>query len=203
MDGYNLGYLVNNDLRRVNPPEDWAFTVIDAIFESLRQSKITEQPRYYLFGNSAGCQFVHRMLTFVPTAKVKAAICAAAGWWTLPDDETTWPYGFANAPVVLKTTELERYFAMPLLITVGQRDNDPYHPLLRRSYEAMAQGNNRLQRAENYFLTGKQKASRYKFPFNWQFTTVPDVAHSGSKMSAWAATQFVQFEKSGAFPYQY
>lgn len=198
-DGYNLGNIENVKTHKVNPRGAWAFTVIDDLFANLQQQGITKQKSYYLFGHSAGCQFVHRMLTFVPQANVKAAICSAAGWWTMPDVENPWPYGLSNAPVDVTQKQLEDYFAKPVLITVGDKDNDPYHPLLRRSYGALAQGNSRLARAQTYFLTAQQKAKRYKTKFNWRFTSLPGVAHNGAKMSAYGAEQFAWFEERGSF----
>jgi poly(3-hydroxybutyrate) depolymerase len=198
-DGYNLGNLVNAKTDKVNPRGEWAFTVIDDLFANMQKQGITQQKQYYLFGNSAGCQFAHRMLTFVPEAKVKAAMCAAAGWWTMPDVENPWPYGLDGAPVDVTQKQLADYFALPVLITVGSKDSDPYHPLLRRSYAAMTQGDSRLTRAETYFLTAKQKAKRYKVPFNWQFTTLKGVGHNGEKMSAYGAEQFAWFEQHGKF----
>ncbi|AHG21540.1 hypothetical protein Z042_19455 [Chania multitudinisentens RB-25] len=198
-DGYNLGNIENPQTHQLNPKGQWAFTVIDELFTEMQKQGITQQKNYYLFGNSAGCQFVHRMLTFVPEAKVKAAICAAAGWWTMPDVENRWPYGLDQAPVSVSQKQLADYFAKPVLITVGAKDNDPYHPLLRRSYEAMAQGDSRLTRAESYFLTAQQKAKRYKVEFNWRFSILPDVGHDGAKMSAYGAEQFAWFEQHGEF----
>ncbi|WP_413735517.1 hypothetical protein ACL2XP_22755 [Sodalis sp. RH21] len=198
-DGYNLGNLVNSKTGKTNPRGEWAFTVISDVFASMQKQGITKQKQYYLFGNSAGCQFEHRMLTFAPDGNIKAAMCAAAGWWTMPDVENPWPYGLDNAPVAVSRKQLAAYFALPVLITVGSKDNDPYHPLLRRSYAAMAQGENRLERARSYFLTGKQKAKRYKLPFNWAFTTLEGVGHNGAKMSAYGAEQFAWFEQHGKF----
>ena len=199
VDGYNLGNLVNAKTNKLNPESQWAFTVIDDLFADMQKKGITRQQQYYLFGNSAGCQFVHRMLTFVPKANVKAAICAAAGWWTMPDVENPWPYGLDKSPVRVTQKQLADYFAKNVLITVGSKDNDPYHPLLRRSYEAMAQGDSRLERAKSYYLTADQKARRYKVNFNWQFTTLPGVGHNGAKMSAYGAEQFAWFEQHNAF----
>lgn len=198
-EGYNLGNIENPKTQKVNPKGQWAFTVIDELFSDMQKQGITQQKNYYLFGNSAGCQFVHRMLTFVPEANVKAAICAAAGWWTMPDIENPWPYGLEQAPVKVSQKQLADYFAKPMLIAVGEKDNDPYHPLLRRSYQAMAQGDSRLTRAQTYYLTAQQKAKRYKVNFNWQFTTVPGIGHNGAKMSAYGAEQFAQFEQNGTF----
>ncbi|QTF09088.1 hypothetical protein HC231_15130 [Brenneria izadpanahii] len=202
VDGYNLGNLENVKTHRANAKGEWTFTVIDDLFADLQKQGITRQRGYYLFGNSAGCQFVHRMLTFVPQANVKAAICAAAGWWTLPDAEHSWPYGLGKAPVSVSKEQLAAYFAKPVLITVGAKDDDPHHPLLRRSHQAMAQGDSRLVRARNYFLTAQQQAKGYGADFNWRFTIVPGVGHSGAKMSAYGAEQFAWFEQHGEFNVQ-
>ena len=201
-DGYNLGNLINPQTGKLNPQGEWAFTVIDSLFTEMQNQRITQQKSYYLFGNSAGCQFVHRMLTLIPQPKVKAAICAAAGWWTLPNIQTPWPYGLKNAPIAVNRQQLVHYLALPVLITVGSKDNNPNHPLLRRSPHAMAQGDSRLQRAKTYFITAEQLAQHNKVPFNWQFTILAGVGHSGSKMSAYAAQQFGRFEQYGKFSVQ-
>lgn len=201
-DGYNLGNLINRQTGKLNPTSEWAFTVIDSLFTDMQKQGITQQKNYYLFGNSAGCQFVHRMLTLTPQPNVKVAICAAAGWWTMPNNQTPWPYGLGNAPIAVSQQQLIHYFSLPVLITVGSKDNNPNHPLLRRSPQAMAQGNSRLQRAKTYFMTAEQLAQQDKVPFNWQFTTLPKVGHSGSKMSAYAAEQFAEFEQHGKFNIQ-
>ncbi len=160
---------------------------------------MTSQKQYYLFGNSAGCQFVHRMLTLLPEPNVKAAVCAAAGWWTLPDTDQRWPYGLREAPVVVSQQQLNDYFAKPVLIAVGAQDDDPENRLLRKSKQAMAQGTNRLERAESYFTTSQQRAEQNNTPFNWHFMDLSDVGHSGSKMSVFAAGQFAWFEQHNAF----
>lgn len=198
-DGYNLGNMVNAKTGKTNPRDEWAFTVINDVFAYMQQQGITTQKQYYLFGNSAGCQFAHRMLTFAPVTSIKAAICAAAGWWTMADVEIPWPYGLEGSPVAVSQRQLADYFALPVLITVGRNDNDPYHPLLRRSYAAMAQGDSRLERARTYFLTAGQKAKRYKVPFNWTLTTVAGIGHNGGKMSAYGAEQVAWFEQHGTF----
>ncbi|HDL8286682.1 TPA: hypothetical protein PXQ99_003498 [Yersinia enterocolitica] len=89
-----------------------------------------------------------------------------------------------------------------MLIAVGGKDNNPHPPLLRRSSQALAQGNCRLQRARAYFMAVEQQARHNKRPFNWQFTILSDVGHSGSKMSVYAAQQFDWFEQQGKFKVQ-
>lgn len=197
--GYNLGQITAADGQDPRPRSDWSFTVIDAVFERLVQRGETRRPGYDLFGHSAGCQFVHRMLTFVPTARVHAAICSAAGWWTLPDTDNEWPYGLKNAPVAVGRPDLARLFAQPLLVLSGAADIDPYHRYLRRSYQAMAQGSNRVERAWNYYKTAQQKADRYHDVFHWAFQLVPGAGHDYEKIAPYAAARFAAFERNGGF----
>jgi len=197
--GYNLGNLTDSKTHRRLPKSQWAFSIVDNLFTTLQKQGVTSQKQYYLFGNSAGCQFVHRMLTLLPEPNVKAAVCAAAGWWTLPDTDQHWPYGLREAPVAVSQQQLNDYFAKPVLIAVGADDDDPENHLLRKSKQAMAQGANRLERAESYFTTSQQRAEQNNTPFNWHFMDLSDVGHSGSKMSVFAAGQFAWFEQHNAF----
>lgn len=197
--GYNLGNLVDSKTHRRLPKSQWTFSMVDNLFTTLQKQGVTGQKQYYLFGNSAGCQFVHRMLTLLPEPNVKAAVCAAAGWWTLPDTDQRWPYGLREAPVAVNQQQLNDYFAKPVLIAVGAEDDDPENHLLRKSKQAMAQGTNRLERAESYFTTSQQRAEQNNTPFNWHFIDLSDVGHSGSKMSVFAAGQFAWFEQHNAF----
>ncbi|WP_249976304.1 hypothetical protein [Vreelandella olivaria] len=196
--GYNLGNLTTED-GEVNPPEEWSFSVIDALYSDLQEGGQTERESYYLFGHSAGCQFVHRMMTFVPESNAQATICSAAGWWTLPDTDNEWPYGLANSPVELGQDEQRQLFAHNLLVTVGDEDNDPWHRFLRRSYQAMAQGDHRVERAWGYYKTAEQQATRFDLDFNWVFQTVPEAGHDNAKVASFAAAQFDAFERTGAF----
>ncbi|AVF37084.1 hypothetical protein [Rahnella sikkimica] len=197
--GYNLGNLVDSKTHRRLPKSQWAFSMVDNLFTTLQKLGVTSQKQYYLFGNSAGCQFVHRMLTLLPEPNVKAAVCAAAGWWTLPDADQRWPYGLRESPVAVNQQQLNDYFAKPVLIAVGAEDDDPENHLLRKSKQAMAQGTNRLERAESYFTTSQQRAEQNNTPFNWHFMDLSDTGHSGSKMSVFAAGQFAWFEQHNAF----
>jgi len=197
--GYNLGNIQDPKTHHRVPKSQWGFTLVNDIFNTLRQQGITTQSQYYLFGNSAGCQFVHRMLTLLPQPEVKAAICAAAGWWTLPDTDQRWPYGLRASPIKVSQSQLAEYFAKPVLIAVGANDDDPENRVLRHSKGAMAQGTNRLERAENFFTTSQQQAEQNYMPFNWHFVALPDVAHGGSNMSIYAAGQFSRFEQQHEF----
>lgn len=199
VEGYNLGNMTAEGGRVLNSVEAWSFGVIDELFDEMQSAGQTERESYYLFGHSAGCQFVHRMLTFVPQSRVRASICSAAGWWTLPDTDNDWPYGLKGAPVDADSDSLRELFGLDLLVTVGDEDNDPWHHLLRRSHQAMAQGDDRVERAWVYYKTAEQQARRHDLDFNWSFQTVPGVGHDNAGIASFAAEQFDAFERDGAF----
>lgn len=196
---YNLGNMVDSSTRRPNPREEWAFSVIEPLFEEVATTLDSERESYYLFGHSAGCQFVHRLLIFVPESRTEAAICSAAGWWTLPDDDVAWPYGLKNAPVDIPPEQLERYYELPMLIVVGEGDSDPHHSMLRRSSRAMDQGEHRLERARHYFQVVQQQAERNERPLRWEFFTIPDANHGSRRMATFAADRFARFENGEGF----
>ena len=76
---------------------------------------------YYYYGMSAGCQFGHRMGTFTSATKIKAAICASAGFYTLPVLNKTFPYGLQHAPTLAK---LNKHFCRNTIMMVGGNDTN-------------------------------------------------------------------------------
>ena len=104
--GYNLGNISasNSDLTPV-PEQDWSFSKIEPLFDYVVDvvEPTIEADKYYMFGHSAGAQFVHRFLAWKPDARVKLAVAANAGWYTVPQSDGVgyqhdWPYSTSNAP---------------------------------------------------------------------------------------------------------
>jgi len=52
--------------------------------------------QFSMFGHSAGAQFVHRYITFMPQGHLRAAVAANSGWYTLPDQTLKLPYGLKH-----------------------------------------------------------------------------------------------------------
>ena len=176
---------------RINRPEDWSFRVPDKVFDDFRANReITGRKTYYIYGHSAGAQFVHRMLAIVPETKVKMAIAANAGRYTLPDADESWPYGLKE--VISNPEDLKRFLAFPLIILVGENDTDSEHPGLRRSKKADRQGTDRLMRGQYFYDFGSAAARSLKAPFGWRFQIVPEVAHSNKAMAGTAASLIAQ-----------
>jgi hypothetical protein len=68
---------------------------------------------YYLYGHSAGAQFVHRHLAFICAGgnplRVIRAVAANAGFYTEPTFEVPFPFGFGGTESVFSEEDLRNY----------------------------------------------------------------------------------------------
>jgi poly(3-hydroxybutyrate) depolymerase len=175
----NVDSIHSDDL----PPS--AFLVIERIFDHVLSTTRLETKEYLLYGHSAGAQFVHRFMLFNPRARVKAAVAANAGWYTMPDFTIAFPYGLQNSG--LFESGLRAALGRKLIILLGEKDTDPRHPLLNRSASAMRQGMHRLERGQNFYRAGARAAEELNTPFHWQIATVPEADHDNAKIALAAA----------------
>lgn len=183
-DGYNLGNVFvdgdNPSLTTLNPISEWTFSIIEPLFSNFK-SKINNQvPKYQLFGHSAGAQFAHRLLLFVPNVNVEKAVFSAAGWYTFPND-VVFPYGLSNSTI--ENNNLSAYFERPILVQVGANDNNPNAAGLRHNEFADAQGFHRLERATNFYNFCEQRAEDLNHNFNWEFQIIENTGHDFVKAS--------------------
>jgi len=182
--GYNTGYFSEED-GTARPRNQWSFAAIEPLFDDVRQRFGTRAARYTIYGHSAGAQFVHRFVLFMPEARIDKAIVANAGWYTMPDPAIAFPYGLAGAPV--DDQALDAALGQRLTVLLGTADTDRNDPDLRKTPEADAQGPHRFARGQHFFAQGKQAAAARGTPFGWRLITVPDVGHSNGKMAKAAA----------------
>jgi pimeloyl-ACP methyl ester carboxylesterase len=183
-EAYNLGDVFDEAGRR-RPPTAWSFAVIDKAFDAFVERSGSKQARYSLFGHSAGAQFVHRFMLFMPATRVERAVAANAGWYTLPDLAEPFPYGLAGADE--SEADVRAWLAKPLTVLLGEDDEDPDGAALRRTPEAMRQGPHRVARGRTFFEKGKALAAQMDAPFGWDLMFVPGVAHDQAAMAAFAA----------------
>lgn len=185
-ESYSQGNVFDQH-KRPRPAEQWSFSFIEPVFDAARRTTGNRSEKYYLYGHSAGAQFVHRFLYFVPDARVANAVAANAGWWTLPDPAVDYPYGLRGSPV--DAAALETMLGRPLVVLLGTKDTDPNHVHLRRTPEAMAQGPHRFARGQFFYKAGRRRAEQLAVPFRWQLATAPGVAHSDEGMAPFAVRQ--------------
>jgi poly(3-hydroxybutyrate) depolymerase len=173
---YNLGGVAGE-----GPAQARAFNAIEPIFEGVRASLELSGERYWMFGHSAGAQFVHRYVSFSQAPNLGRAVAANAGWYTLPDRSERFPYGWRNAPV--EPVEAADLFGHELVILLGEADNDPDAPFLRTTREANRQGRHRFARGETFYETARLAAAEAGVAFNWSLGAAPGIGHDNARMA--------------------
>lgn len=181
-----------------------AFREVERVFDGVTRVLGGRQRGYYLFGHSAGAQFVHRLVTFLPDARVLGAVAANAGWYTLPvaadGRGSMMPYGLRGSP--RERADLRGLFGVPLTVLVGARDTATpgADRLLRDTPEAMAQGETRLARGRHYYATARTAAAERRAPFKWRLGVVPRAGHEVTEVVASAMFFLFHPEKAPCEP---
>lgn len=183
-EGYILGNMRDED-GRPRPAPEWAFGMIEPIFDAVRQRFGSRARDYQIYGHSAGAQFVHRFIFFGPSTRCRRAIAANAGWYSWPDPDRDYPFGVRTAS--RGSPVLPDALARDLVILLGDADTDPLHPSLRKSEDVAFQGEHRFARGQNFFAAARNFAVQSHLPFRWTLVTVPGVAHSNSGMTSEAS----------------
>lgn len=177
--GYNLGNMFRSSRYR-NEEAIWCFSIIEDLFDYVKATTKIKAGDYSIYGHSAGAQFVHRMVMFKPRARIRTAIAANAGWYTMPIDSIDFPYGLKHSGTNL--TGVTTSFAKTLIILLGEKDTKKKY--LR---EKIAQGEHRLARGCKFYETAVESAERQKTKLEWRLITIPKVGHSNSQMAGHAA----------------
>ncbi|TRO66810.1 alpha/beta hydrolase [Christiangramia sabulilitoris] len=167
-----------------NPKEEWAYQVIENIFDQIKKTNSITNENYNIFGHSAGGQFVHRMIMLMPEARIENAIAANAGFYTLPEEDLEYPYGLKNTPIT--DSSIKESFTKKLTILLGENDNDPNLETFRETELAMQQGKHRLERGSNFYKRANTMAKERLWNFNWEIDTIQNVGHNYREMSSQA-----------------
>lgn len=182
---YNLGHVFEPGSRKQRPKELWTFSAIEAMFDEAVRRVGGAQKTYMIYGHSAGSQFVHRYLYYVPDARVSQYFAANAGWYTLPVADFDYPYGLSKSG--LDDSNVAAIFTKPLVIMLGSEDTDESEASLRKTREANKQGSNRLARGLTMYRISKKRAEELGLEFNWQLLVVKGADHDNAKMAPAAA----------------
>lgn len=177
---YNLG--------GIGTDGPYAYSAIEPLFGAIME-RGGDAEGYYLFSHSAGAQFVHRAVLFEDLPHLITAFSANAGWYTLPDAATPWPYGLDGVDVA--DDDVRRWLGRPLVVLLGDQDTDPRDRNLRRTAEALAQGEHRYARGAFFMRTARDRAIELGVPFGWTAYNVPGVAHDNAGMAQAAALLIV------------
>lgn len=178
-DSYNLGNVFvdgdNPSSSSLNPQSEWTFAVFEPLFDKIRSSCISNVSVYDVMGFSAGAQVAHRFMIFSPNARINRIVAAASGWYTVLNNEITFPYGLEESPA--EQLDLSLLFSKKLYVIVGSNDNDENAPGLRRNDIVDLQGLNRLDRAQHFYDEAQNSATSLSSAFNWEHHILPNVGH--------------------------
>jgi len=184
-DGYNLANMfINGDSPSTatqNPDSVWTFSILDPLFNYIKQRTQTSYSKYVAFGHSAGSQLLHKFVMYKPNSLCAKAICANAGWYTLANNRVTFPYGTNRSPSSQQL--LTAAFAQPLTVQLGAQDNDPNSAGLRHNTTVDQQGLNRLARGRYYYANASAQAITYGVPFNWNIVEESGIGHDHTGMA--------------------
>lgn len=182
---YNLGNVFTAEGTK-RPASSWSFAAIESLFNVVVSDLASDATGYTLYGHSAGSQFVHRFLYYMPDARVSQAIAANAGWYTLPEYDVQYPYGLLGAGV--SENSLRAALSRNVTVLLGDQDIDTEGDSLRRTPEAMEQGPHRFARGQYFFERAVVSSENLGAEFNWQLVVVPGSDHDNAKMAIGAAS---------------
>jgi len=188
-DAYNLANIFedgdNPSVTSLNPENQWTFSVLDPMFNYIKSITNNNSAQYNLIGFSAGGQLAHRTFLFGNSISCNKTIAMSSGWYTTLEETIGFPYGLASSP--FKNSEIANKLSKKLIILVGENDNDPDAPGLRRTPAVVdVQGTNRLDRANYFYSLAESMASEQDLPFNWEIATIPNASHELLPISNYA-----------------
>ena len=187
---YQFGGVYDRKTKELKPEEEWTYSIIEPIFDYIKELTGNKAEKYNMQGHSAGGQFTHRYLIAKPNARVDRAVACNPGSWTWcnPDgtingseNTYTWPYSVQGTPFADKE-HLAAFFAREFWVCIGDRDNDPEGKAVPRGEAAKAQGDHRFMRGQNFYAESKKVAEQMGVPFNWNISIVEGIGHQGRGM---------------------
>lgn len=145
--------------------------------------------RFYLYGHSAGGQFVNRYVVTHPE-KVIRAVISAAGRYSYPTKSSKWPYGAGDLSKKLKwqdgtkkrvyiSKSLRNYAlaATKVSIIIGSKD------IKKQPKRPAHIGSTRIELANSWANKMNDNAKRYGLKGEVSVNVIPDIGHSSSKLT--------------------
>jgi hypothetical protein len=185
-DAYNLANIFddgdNPSQSTFNATNEWTFSVIEPLFEQIKQAVSGSQQGYNAWGHSAGAQFLSRFVLYMPNSKLNVAVCSNAGWYTVPESTVNFPYGINNGQLAESTVISS--FSKKLVVHLGLNDTDPNSAGLRHNTIVdNQQGMHRLERGRYFYTTSLSTAQTMNTTFNWEKREVANVGHNPQLMA--------------------
>jgi dienelactone hydrolase len=179
--GYNMGNVYTDKWDPIDKSE-WVFSVIERLFDYVRDSEKIKTELYCIYGHSAGGQLVHRMVLFMPEARFSLAIAANAGYYTVPDYNSPLHCGIKGTGI--DREQLKKSFSKNLVILIGEKDTIPFESQTECEKK---QGENRVKKGVYFFNESKHIAEKMAVDFNWKIKKVPGADHNSNKMDEYGS----------------
>ena len=186
---YNAG-----DVKEQPDREKWAFAAIEHIFDEVRDG----QNDYVIFGHGAGAQLVQRMAIYRPDNRARVMVSANPGWYTMPEwrkekgadgkerqFKEPYPYSMVDSPA--GQAELRAALQKRLILIVNEKDEAPDDEASEKRGEVVKQGENRVERAENFIKAATAASQELGVKLAWELNEAPDKVNDVYTMGEFAA----------------
>lgn len=189
---YNYGNMFDETTGKPISEDEWTFSAIEHLFDYIKQITENQSPQYWIYGHSAGGQFVHRMTLFKTDARIRRAIAANPGAYAMPNFQIEFPYGFKGTRMTPE--KLKIAFGKDFILLLGDKDIKEDDPVLNETPPAIAQGKNRFGRGLQFYSTVVQNDEAVQLQlgdaFHWRLSIVHGAGHNESQMAE-AAVKFL------------
>ena len=164
------------------PRREWTMPLVTELADWSRQALNAPTVPVYMYGHSAGGQFLSRIAAYGTTeTEAQRIVIANPSVHVSPSLDEPVPYGFGKGFKARRGERLlKAYLCQPITIYVGSEDTAEKH--LVNNAAARRQGPHRLARAQNIYRTGRRLARERNWEFNWQIVIVENVGHSSREM---------------------
>jgi dienelactone hydrolase len=176
---YQLGGIAHDGV--VQPRSEWTVNLAPDLVAWARKREGDARLPYFLFGHSAGGQYLSRVAAYATPSDARRIVIANPSSYVLPRMDVAAPYGFKGAVSSEDSDQIiKAYLALPITIFLGQEDTGDKR--LTKSEAARSQGENRLLRGIQTYNSARRLASARSWTFNWKLVVVPAVGHDTSDM---------------------
>ena len=163
-------------------PDEWTVSLVEDLVKWALEREGGSSKHVYLFGHSAGGQFLSRVTAYAPPQGVRRFVVANPSSHVWPSLDEPIPYSFEGFPGWFPppTLSLKKYLSLPVTIYLGSKDTRKRS--LSRRAGAVRQGKNRLERGKNAFKAARALALEKGWEFNWKLMLAHVVGHSARRM---------------------
>ena len=176
---YQRGGIVHKG--KVQPQSKWTTSLIQPLIDWARRREGMAHKPYFLYGHSAGGQFLSRIAAYTPIKDAQRFVIANPSSHVWPSLNEDAPYGMGGLYSKDNANDqLRNYLKQPITIFLGLDDTGSQS--LSGKKAAMRQGEHRFARGKNAFAVGEAMGHQNAWPFNWTIIKVPGAGHSSREM---------------------